>query len=163
VSGLAGAALVVLLSFPWYGSRAELRPFEATLTAWEAFTAIDVVLLLVGAAAAAMVVLEAARRGDLLPIDSGALAAGLGALASGMILYRLIEPPFSTNTRFGAYLALVAALGIWLGGLMTMRERRVRAAHLPDQLAGRVIAPDEGPRTDTTAGRRGPRRAERGK
>ena len=59
------------------------------------------------------------------PVAGSAVTAGFGALALLLIAYRLINPPGDgLDVEFGAWLGLVAAAGITLGGYLGMQEPR---------------------------------------
>lgn len=76
-----------------------------------------------------------------LGVPVSAVVTVLGLLASAMILYRIIAPPGETGTntvnidvspQLGIFLSLAAALGIALGGYLTMREEGVGFRSRPD-------------------------------
>ena len=58
------------------------------------------------------------------PIAGCAIMAGFGLLAFACILYRLINPPGSGDVgrEVGAWLGLIAAAGVALGGYLGMQE-----------------------------------------
>lgn len=57
------------------------------------------------------------------PVAGSAVATGFGAAAFVCILYRLIDPPADgTEREIAAWLGLIAAGGITLGGYLGMQE-----------------------------------------
>jgi hypothetical protein len=57
------------------------------------------------------------------PPAGSSVATGLGAAALVCVLYRLIDPPADgVDLEIGAWLGLVAAAGITLGGFLGMQE-----------------------------------------
>jgi hypothetical protein len=60
------------------------------------------------------------------PIAGSAVTAGFGALALLAIAYRIIDPPGNGDVEreIGAWLSLVAAAGITLGGYLGMQEAK---------------------------------------
>ena len=58
------------------------------------------------------------------PVAGSAVAAGLGGLALVLVAYRLVNPPGSgdADLQAGAWLGLIAAAGVALGGYLGMQE-----------------------------------------
>jgi hypothetical protein len=138
----AGGALLLLASFlPWFAldSAIELPGRSGGVTvrgegvnAWEAFTVIDVLLLVTALAAIALVVagaLGAGRSGVVLALAAVAAAVVCGAL----IVFRLIDPPAlatevdtaanEVGRRLGPFFALLATVGITWGAWRSIEER----------------------------------------
>jgi hypothetical protein len=67
------------------------------------------------------------------PVAGSTVTAGLGALALVVIAYRLINPPGSgdLDREVGAWLGLIAAAGVTVGGYLGMQ----------DATAGRATSP----------------------
>jgi hypothetical protein len=67
-----------------------------------------------------------ARLSVSYPVAGSAVTAGFGGLAFLLIAYRLINPPGSgaVDREIGAWLGLIAAAGITLGGYLGMQEPR---------------------------------------
>jgi hypothetical protein len=158
IAGLAGVAMfVIMLAFDWYGLKvfllAEgepgLQPVEGDLrNAFQAFTVIDLVLLLTVLAAVALPLWSALGRPATGPLRPGAIVAALGGLAFVLIAFRLISPPdlelaippeagggsirvsdvpdpnpYEVTRKVGSWLALVPAALIAYGGYLSMRDR----------------------------------------
>ena len=75
-------------------------------------------------AALALTYFQAARKGPGIPIVLSLIVTLLGGLITLALIYRvLINTPAPTlDQRAGAYLGLVAAIGIAYGGYKSMRE-----------------------------------------
>jgi hypothetical protein len=122
-----GIALVVSLALPWYDA-----PTEA-LTGFEALTIIDVLLTLIALLAIALGVLQATQDTPAKPVAFGILSVVFGALAVLLVAFRLIDSPADGLTvRPGAWLGLVAALAITVGGWRSIAAEYVRG--LPPDL-----------------------------
>ena len=104
IAGLAGVALfVIMLVFKWYGLKfdpptgtAELgigTQEAATDNAFQAFTVIDLVLLLTALSAVALPLWSALGRPVIGYHRPGSIVAALGGLAFVLIAFRLISPP----------------------------------------------------------------------
>jgi hypothetical protein len=152
IAGLAGVALFVIMFVEWYGvnvfvieeGEPGLLPVEAlTRSAFQAFTVIDLVLLLTALAAVALPFWSALGRPATGPLRPGAIVAALGGLAFALIAFRLISLPdlFITapggqsghvgddegvaevTRKVGPWLGLVPAALIAYGGYLSMRDR----------------------------------------
>jgi len=115
---MAGAVLVLAsLPMTWYHAE---RATHTELTGWAIFTNLRIWLV-----AAALLALLAA----LLPQGREAVVArcGLGLLAGLPVLRRIIDPPgggvVHLDGRIGLYVALVGALTIIAGGLLSAGRR----------------------------------------
>jgi hypothetical protein len=56
------------------------------------------------------------------PAPRGQAVVSAGAVLAVLVLVRLIAPPGDTDAELGAFIALLAALGIGGGGLLAIRE-----------------------------------------
>jgi uncharacterized protein DUF2510 len=120
----AGGVLLALFTFlKWYGPGDGVKP-------WEIFSLVDIAMFLLGLAAAAIAVAHlVGAAANLPPVVSG-LERWLGGGASLLALAFILEFAASDATlKFGAYLALLAALALLAGVILNQR---------PD-LAARVV------------------------
>jgi hypothetical protein len=168
VAGAAGALLLIFMFLTWFqvgSATIEVAPSvqdlgegldlersgeearqnieeqggDPTASAWQSFSVIDLVLLLAGLAGIAFAVAGAAGWRARLPAATSMAVAGLAALATLLIIYRIVDPPsiefggafvdftgisveYETERTIGVFLGLIAALGIALGALLSMRE-----------------------------------------
>ena len=102
LTGIFGLALLVALFVPWFE--------EAN--AWEAFTVADFLLALAAAAAIALPVIGASNEKPDAPISAAALTVIGGAIASILVLYRILDPVGDGSRRIGLYLGAIASVGI---------------------------------------------------
>jgi len=122
-----GIALIVSLALPWYDA-----PTEA-LTGFEALTIIDVLLTLIALLALALGVLQVTQDAPAKPVGAAVLTVVFGALAVLLVLFRLIDAPADgLEVRAGAWLGLVAAIAITVGGWRSLAAEYVRG--LPPDL-----------------------------
>jgi hypothetical protein len=120
VGAISGLGLLVASFLPWYSAGGE------DVTAWQAFSVIDLLMAAASIAALGLAVVVIARLSVSYPAAGSAISTGFGALALILIGYRLIIPPGSGDVEreIGAWLGLLAAGGITLGGYLGMREPR---------------------------------------
>jgi hypothetical protein len=120
VGAISGLGLLVASFLPWYSAGGE------DATAWQAFSVVDLLMAAASVAALGLAVVVIARLSVSYPAAGSAISTGFGALALILIAYRLINPPGSGDIEreIGAWLGLLAATGITLGGYLGMQEPR---------------------------------------
>jgi hypothetical protein len=122
VGAIGGLGLLVASFLPWY-SFGEL--FD--LTAWQAFSVTD--LILAAAAVVAMSVAVCVLFGISVsyPVAGSSVAAGFGAVAVILIVIRMISPPGDhLDLEYGAWLGLLSAAAIAVGGYLGMQPLKAR-------------------------------------
>jgi hypothetical protein len=137
IAGISGVALFIIMFFSWFGAPeaeivtpaggieidlGEVPGADTTANAWQSFDFIDIVLLVTIIVAVGLAVMSAAGSSVNLPVAASALTAGLGILATLLVLYRIIDPPSDADREFGVFLGLIACAGIAVGGWMAMQE-----------------------------------------
>lgn len=135
VSALLLLALMFLVK--WYGvagvpDPSAVRPAVSTAeNAWNGLTLVRWVMLLTILAALGSVVLHASQRSHGTRTDTSLVILTLGSVTSVLLFFRvLISLPQADKVidqKLGAFLGLLCALGIALGGYESMREQRTLA------------------------------------
>jgi hypothetical protein len=138
IAGGSAVLLFIFMFFDWFkvevsGSDGLFSVSEGG-SAWQAFSTIDIILLIVVLVAVGVAVLRI----------SNAVVAILGGIAVLLILYRIIDPPLDTDIpgvdisrSIGIYLGLLAAAGITYGGYRAMQEEGTSFGDLGDNLSNR--------------------------
>jgi hypothetical protein len=118
VGAVSGLGLLVASFLPFYSE------FEVNVTAWQAFSITDLVMAAAGIVALSVAVVVLFRLSVSYPVAGSAVTTGVGALALVLIAYRIIDPPGNGDVEreIGAWLSLVAAAGITLGGYLGMQD-----------------------------------------
>lgn len=107
---------------------------DTSANAWQAFSAMDILLVL--AALAGLGVAGATAMGNALPAPAAAVVAGLGGLATLLLLFRLISPPdlipddvpasvdltVEVGRGIGIFVGLIASAALAYGGFRMMGE-----------------------------------------
>jgi hypothetical protein len=135
-AGSALVLLVLLFAAKWYGVASVPDPSAArpavsgTESGWEGLSIVRWVLLLTIVVAIGSVFLHVSQRDHGARTDTSGAVAALGLLASVLLIYRvLIALPSADKVidqKLGAFLAVLCALGIALGGHQSVTERRAR-------------------------------------
>jgi hypothetical protein len=164
--GAFGVVLLVALFLPWYelGEGLVAAPpdaLDAHASAWDAFTVLDVLLAVGALSAIAVVLVTAAHSTPAVPLTMESLIALFALLLLVLVVFRLADPPdvsFLESTASpaahervedvdlaaGAWLGLAGVLGIFVGGLLAMRdERRSPAGGHTDLTGVPVESPPE--------------------
>jgi hypothetical protein len=141
LAGIAGVVLLLSMFLPWFGlsEAAEQALQEAeevteqfqgepldepdvTENAWQAFTLVDLILLLAALGGIRAGVAAVARQAGRSPIGATAVTTGLGAVATLLILYRVINPIGEAGREYGIFIGLIAAIGIAAGGWLSLEQ-----------------------------------------
>ena len=91
------------------------------LNAWESFGFIDIVLVLAAVAAIGFAAVKASQA-VRLSVPSNAIVGGLGILGALLVLYRIIDPPYSLGREIFVFVGLLATAGIAYGGYRGMQD-----------------------------------------
>jgi hypothetical protein len=126
VEAVAGFGLLASSFLPWYSAGGE------DATAWQAFSVIDLVMAAAAISGLSVAIVVLTRLSVSYPVAGSAVTAGFGGLALILIAFRLINPPGGgeLGREIGAWLGLVAAAGLTLGGYLGMQEPRPTGHHV---------------------------------
>ena len=137
IAGIAGVALFIIMFISWFGAPeaeivtpaggieidlGDVPGADATANAWQSFDFIDIILMVTVIVAVGLAVMSAMGSSVNLPVAASALTAGLGILATLLVLYRIIDPPSDAAREIGVFLGLIASAAIAAGGWMSMQE-----------------------------------------
>jgi hypothetical protein len=150
ITGASGVVLLVALFLPWYGVGAgfTMDPAYAdggTATAWEAFTVLDLILVLLALSALSVPIVTASHRVPALPLALESLTSLFAMVGLLLLLIRVLNLPGVADGReWGLWVAVAAVLGIVAGALVAMRdERRSPTGRHTDLTGVPVAAPRE--------------------
>lgn len=140
---LAGATAVllaiVLVGGEWYGAGRT----DGSMTGWQALTDLRWLLVVTIVAAAGLVLTQATHRAPAVPVTMSLVVMLLGLLSVVALIYRvLISPP--PHQEAAAYLGLLGAIGIMLGGYVSLREEGIARRDAPIDIP--IVRPGHGPR-----------------
>jgi hypothetical protein len=163
----AGSAILlfIVMFFSWFGAPdseltrfAEAAGVDTSANAWQSFDFIDLILLLTVIVAVGGALLIASGSTANLPVPASTVTAALGAFATLLVLYRIIDPPSDASRKFGVFLGLILAGAVAYGGWRAMEEEGTSFQDAADRLStGGSDGPgDSGARrgSDPDAGRR---------
>jgi hypothetical protein len=145
------ALLPIMFLLEWFGTvglpRSRRSGLETAENAWRVLTYTRWVMLLAVAVALGSVALHASQRKHGTRTDTSRVMATVGTLAVALLAYRVLinlpDPSSVVDIKIGAYLGLLAALGIALGGWDSVREQRTQPARVrhrsrrPNRMASR--------------------------
>jgi hypothetical protein len=152
IAAVSALLLFIFMFFSWYSAPSVTKSIEqarqfgiptfgnvdSTIDAWEAFDFADLVMFVTIAAAIGMALLRMSDNRLNLPLSISSLVAGLGALSTLLIVYRILDTPVGgyTHRETGIYLGLIAAVALTVGGYITMRYEGITLADVRDRLLG---------------------------
>jgi hypothetical protein len=126
---LAGAGGLVLLAsmllLPWY------RLPSSTVDGWNGLTHLRWLLVITVGASFALVYLQATRRAPALPVTFSYVVLVLGAISVLWIVYRDFISA-AGSLKAGAWVGLVSACAIALGGYVSLRQEGISEKDAPE-------------------------------
>jgi hypothetical protein len=153
VSSVSGLLLLIVLWFDWFGVQSSddsFNLFEVRRSAWDALEYIPIILLVTAIAALAVAILRLLGVFQKPSIHANAVVAALGILSSGLILFRIIDPPnfgsvgspfgkisFEGTVQVPMFLALLAGAGVAVGGCLALLQRSVTETAARHRVDGR--------------------------
>jgi hypothetical protein len=156
VGGGAIALFIFMFFFKWYGASASTSvggiSVGGSLNGWHSFTNSRWIWLITIIVALGAVALRAGQRELSLPVQPSVIIAGLAALSTLLILYRIIHHPsggasggagldhfsYSYGIKIGIWLGLIAAAAITYGGYLAMQAEGTSLADVRDQASQAV-------------------------
>jgi hypothetical protein len=140
LAGTAALALLALTFTDWYGARGR----SGGLSAWSAFSVVDVFLALAIVAGLALLAVQVAGRGPAVPMAVEVLTTAVALAAFLLVAYRILDQPGPDDeieVRAGAWLGLLACAALFAGAWWSMADDRPRPADPPAPTAERRPAP----------------------
>jgi cytochrome b561 len=134
----AGALVLLPLMFAlkWFGLEvtpgpsAERSAISSAENAWHGLADLRWLMLITIAAAVGAVLLHVSQRSHGSKTDTSGVVAILGTVTAALLAYRVLidlpSPNQVVDQKIGAYLGLLAAVTIALGGWESMGEERLR-------------------------------------
>ena len=153
IAAAGGVALLIVMFLDWYaaGGVTEVGGQDIEISvgfnAWAAFGITDLLLALAAIVGIATAVLAATRASPALPVAGSVITTAFGALATLLVLYRILNQPGPNEfieVQWPAFLGFLCALAIAAGGWIGMRDEQWQDAQLPVDV--RPTPPAEGPR-----------------
>ncbi|HLM86786.1 MAG TPA: hypothetical protein VK272_11420 [Solirubrobacteraceae bacterium] len=157
VIGVSAIALFIFMFFfKWYGGSASASvggvSVSSSSDAWNTFQNSRWLWLITIVVALAAVAISAGALELKSPVQPSVLVAGLGALSTALILYRIVHHPsggasssigavhysYSYGIKLGIWLGLIAAAGIAYGGYLAMRDEGTSLADVREQASGAI-------------------------
>jgi hypothetical protein len=147
VAGIGGLVLFVSLWLKWYGidggaltdgptvAAIGTTPIPS-ITAWQAFSEIDVLLALFALPAIGVPISAALSKGPAAPVAFTVIASCASFLAVLLVLFRLLDQPGSNElvaVRYGAWIGLAGAVLAFVGSWLAMADEHTPGA-VPPQL-----------------------------
>ena len=111
LAAACGVVMLVALFLPWYSAHGK------SLTAWQAMAVDDVILCVAALLAIGAAVVVSVRQLSGVSVAATSLAVLPAVVGLIVTAYRLVSPapPYEVSLEVGAWLALVAAIGIIVG------------------------------------------------
>jgi hypothetical protein len=130
VAGAAGVVLLLSMFLSWYSVNSR----DDSLSAWAAFSVVDILIALIALLGIALALSEVIGRGPALPVAIGVVTTTLALAGTLLVLYRIINQPGPNDlisVDAGAYVGLLATAGVFLGAWLSLSDERPRPADPP--------------------------------
>jgi len=154
IGASAIAFLIFLFIFKWYGVSSSSSvggvSFSSSANGWNTFHNSRWIWLITIVVALAYVAISAGVFKLESPVQPGVLVAGLGALSTAFILYRIVHHPSagasgtidgvhysaSAGIKIGIWLGLIAAAALTYGGYLAMQAEGTSLSDVREQASG---------------------------
>jgi hypothetical protein len=141
IAGLGGLLLLVSLFLPWSGVGIRTRgsagsdsvSWLSDANGWQVLTIVDVLLALLALLAIAVPITSLLTKGPAKSVAAAVLASALGWIAVVLVGIELLTSPVQgVGLRYGAWVALAAAMLAWVGSWLSLRDESTPGAVAPD-------------------------------
>jgi hypothetical protein len=152
IGGSAIAFFIFLFFFHWYGgsSNTPLGSTSLGASGWKTFSNSRWIWLITIIVALVAVAVASGALSLKSPVQFSVLVAGLGALSTLLILYRIIHHPHggvsgsiggvhysaSYGIKIGIWLGLIASAALTYGGYLAMQSEGTSLSDVRDQASG---------------------------
>jgi hypothetical protein len=144
IAGVCGILLLVFtIALTWFALKPPLGWTAATLgvptsyTGWQSITHLRWLVVITAAAAIALPFVTAIRRAPAVPVALAVVVIALALLTFVLLLYRVlitVPGPGELDQQVGAYLGLLAPLGIFYGGYAALHREGVAPRDAPSDI-----------------------------
>jgi hypothetical protein len=132
IAGIAGALFIIVMFLSWWnfsgggfsvnGQSINVSGVSVDYNAWELSSFMDIIWFVTALSGVALFLMAANNVALNLPIAMSAIATGLGAFSTLLIIYRLIDPPYSAGRAWGAFVGLILMAVMTYGAWTAMQE-----------------------------------------
>jgi hypothetical protein len=138
--------LTIMFALDWYGvvglpMQARRSGLTTAASAWRVLTELRWLMLVTIATAVGSVLLHVSQRSHGTKTDTSLIVAGLGTLTAVLVGYRVLidlpDPRSVVDVKLGAYLGLLSAIGVAIGGCESVRQVRERRGSLAQRSKAR--------------------------
>lgn len=112
-----GVLLFISLFLKWFGAEG----FDETVTGWEVFSLVDIVLAAIALVVAGIGAMLATGNTANLPAAPGSIVTTASLIAFGIVAANALDPFEGIETKFGVWLAVLATLAMIFGGMQLGR------------------------------------------
>jgi hypothetical protein len=168
IGGSAIAFFIVLFFFKWYGESSNVATVggvsvpgtNVSFSGWHTFSNSRWIWLITIIVALVAVAVSAGALKFQSPVQLSVVVAGLGALSTVLIFYRIVHHPSasasfgsfhaSVGIKFGIWLGLIAAAAVTYGGYLAMQDEGTSIADVREQASAAVANMSSQPSSSST-------------
>lgn len=124
----------IMFALEWYGVVGAPQTRRSGITidenAWHTLVYTRWVMLIAIVVALGSVFLHASQRSHGAKTDTSLVVTAVGTLTAALLIYRVLielpNPSSVVDLKIGAFLGMIAGIGIAIGGIESVREERAR-------------------------------------
>lgn len=142
IAAIAAIVLFIVMFFGWYGPH---EGADVSFSAWDAFSLIDLILLVTIVAALGLAVLTATQQTVALPVTAAVIVAALAFVSTVLVAFRVLidqpglgifhVPDSAIDNTIWAWVGLLSCAAILYGGYLAMREEGTSLSDVKAQAA----------------------------
>ncbi len=128
IAGIAAILFIIDMFLTWWSASGggvvfgQTVAISADFNAWQPSDFMDIIWFISALSGLAVFLMAANNVALNMPVAMSAVATGLGGLSTLLILYRIIDPPYSLDRSYGVFLGLILMAAMTYGAYATMQE-----------------------------------------
>ena|SRR5438552_1976702 len=125
IAGIAGILFIIDMFLHWWSGPTFAAlgiHVSASFNAWQPSDFMDIIWFLSALSGVFLFLMAANNVALNLPVAMSAIATGLGGFSTILILYRIIDPPYSLGRSYGVFLGLILMAAMTYGAYTAMQE-----------------------------------------
>ena len=121
IAGICAILFIIDMWLEWWNGGSFLG-VSLGFNAWELSSFMDIIWFLSALTGVGLFLMAANNVALNLPVAMSAIVTGAGGLSTILIIFRLIDPPYSASRSYGVFLGLILMAAMTYGAYTAMQE-----------------------------------------